>query len=193
MIKTNPLSSRLTCCLLFGLSTIPAFSFVRPCQPCCSTGHHKRAMVDFGKGWMSFALAGFGYGEASQPVVCDDDGGNPQFTHVSADWTDFRFYGKLPGIGIFKATLNRDHRSFVELTAKTPDGLFPATFRNTLYLTLTLPGMPGMVYENTDAMILAAPATPSAPPAPSVGLWCQVPTTSLVIEHSRRLSKQNNP
>lgn len=170
--RADLIAAVLLVCALMGLS--PAAAAFGPCEPGCSTGHHKLAVssLDFGDGQLTapveFALAGFGYGDADAPVVCPPEAPNPQLREATAPWTDFRFYAMIPQLGIVRATLNREHTSYVQLDALTPDGLFPAHFLNHLYLTLTALDYPGLVYQNKVPMVLSAAATSTAPPNPSV-------------------------
>ena len=161
---------------LLGLpqSSVSAFG---SCGGACGTRHHKPATVSFGfdNGLdiqyttpVPFALTGFGYGITSDPIVLPPGSPNPQLTSATADWVDFRFYESIPNIGIVKGSLNPDRPSYVSLNALQNDGLFPAAFLNNMFIKLEPLSYPGLVYENTEPIQLAAPSVTSAPPDSSI-------------------------
>jgi hypothetical protein len=155
-------------------SSVTAFE---SCGGACGTRHHKMANVSFGfnNGLdiqyttpVPFALTGFGYGITSDPIVLPPGSPNPQLPSATADWVDFRFYANIPNIGIVKGSLNPDRPSYVSLNALQNDGLFPAAFLNNMFIKLEPLSYPGLVYENTEPIQLAAPSVTSAPPDSSI-------------------------
>lgn len=163
-----------------ALALLVAVSVPHPASACtqgdCPRPHNEIAGVSFAfpgdamaAGPQPFRLTGFGLGHTDEEVLfCDPHGPNPPLDAAEIDWVDFRFYALLPGAGVVKATLNRDHRSFVRLEATTPEGLFPAAFTNNVFLTLLPLDLPGVRYENAEVLQVFAPSTPVAPPDSSV-------------------------